>query len=111
MYTDEQRVLSLTRREISVVYLKCQGKSLSEIAAIIHRDIKTVQHYVTKAYKKLELSDFPDDQKETYLKKLYCDIVSRYVKGPKDIEEWTPIDLKTGKALSISITAQGWMKV
>jgi len=101
MYTDEQRVRSLSRREVSVIYLKCQDKTLYEIAEIIKRDIKTVQHYITKAYKKLELTNYPKEQKETYLKKLYCHILFKYVETPEDIENWVPIDPKTGTALLI----------
>jgi DNA-binding CsgD family transcriptional regulator len=101
MNTDEQRLQTLSRREVTVIYLKCQGNNLHEIADAIDKSSKTVQYYITNAYKKLELSNFPDKEKEDYLKRLYCPILAKLISTPKDIENWIPLDPKTGRALTI----------
>ena len=53
----EERVVSLTKREIEVLSLVLEGKSSREVAVALYCSKRTVDFHLTRIYEKLQVSN------------------------------------------------------
>jgi len=55
--TQDERVVTLTKREIEVLSLVLEGKSSREVASILVCSKRTVDFHLTRIYEKLQVSN------------------------------------------------------
>ena len=53
----EERVVTLTKREIEVLSLVLEGKSSREVAIVLYCSKRTVDFHLTRIYEKLQVSN------------------------------------------------------
>lgn len=83
----EQKLRTLTKKEIATLYLICQGLTNPQIVKALHSTEKTIGTRITKIYLKLEIEG-DDQQKRLILQREYCPFVRKF--SDEDLRYWVP---------------------
>jgi hypothetical protein len=83
----KDKLAKLTRRNLEVLSLVCDGYSYKEIGARLHITERAVQFHMTTVYHRLELY-FEDDKykRRAELYQVYCPVLKNL-----DVDEWPPV--------------------
>jgi len=84
----------LSKYQMRVLYYKCkEGATHEEIAALLGRDVNTVQYHMTKIYTVLGIKKAgkSKEEMESELKNEICPIIRKMFSSYDDVKIWAPI--------------------
>lgn len=83
------RIRTLTKKEVAVLFLICMGFTNPEIEQELHLLAKTRSSQMTRIYEKLEIKGKVEDKRNNLIRE-YCKVVKEIV-TPEAIKNWIPI--------------------
>jgi formylglycine-generating enzyme required for sulfatase activity/DNA-binding CsgD family transcriptional regulator len=91
---NRENIALLSKFQMRVLYYKCkEGATHAEIAALLDRDVNTVQYHMTKIYTILEIrkTGKSKGEMESELKNEICPIIRRMFGAYDEVKTWAPV--------------------
>jgi len=91
---NKDNIALLSKYQMRILYYKCkEGATHAEIAALLDRDVNTVQYHMTKIYTILEIKKpgKSKEEMESELKNEICPIIRKMFNTYDDVKIWAPV--------------------
>jgi eukaryotic-like serine/threonine-protein kinase len=91
---NKEKIALLSKYQMKVLYYKCkEGATHAEIAALLGRDVNTVQYHMTKIYQILEIKKAgkSKEEMESELKNEIGPIIRQMFATYDEVKTWAPI--------------------
>jgi formylglycine-generating enzyme required for sulfatase activity/DNA-binding CsgD family transcriptional regulator len=91
---NKDNIAHLSKYQMRILYYKCkEGATHAEIAALLGRDVNTVQYHMTKIYTELEIKKTRKSKEEmnSELQNEICPIIREMFKTYDDVKIWAPV--------------------
>ena len=91
---NKDNISQLSKYQMRILYYKCkEGATHAEIAALLDKDVNTVQYHMTKIYKKLEIKKNGKSKEEMNSELLneICPIIREMFPTYDDVKIWAPV--------------------
>lgn len=91
---NRDNIAFLSKYQMRILYYKCkEGATHAEIAALLDRDVNTVQYHMTKIYTTLEIRrpGKSKEEMESELKNEICPIIRSMFNTYDEVKIWAPV--------------------